>query len=143
MGSSRTRARTRVRCIGGWILNCYATREAPDFLISGKTGSLFQIALLQLLQVSLLFPQFCHLCIASPGAYCVPKEEPSSTYTIRSGLLREKNLSRWERMSYTEHCNQPHYCQVLRPLESLLGLDEYNSNHVLIAAVSFVLGTQG
>ena len=31
MGSSRTRARTRVSCIGRWILNYCATREArPD-----------------------------------------------------------------------------------------------------------------
>ena len=29
VGSSRTRARTRVPCIGRWILNHYATREAP------------------------------------------------------------------------------------------------------------------
>ena len=28
VGSSRTRARTRVPCIGRWILNKYATREA-------------------------------------------------------------------------------------------------------------------
>ena len=29
VGSSRTRDRTRVACIGRWILNHYATREAP------------------------------------------------------------------------------------------------------------------
>ena len=29
VGSSQTRARTRVPCIGRWILNHYATREVP------------------------------------------------------------------------------------------------------------------
>ena len=34
VGSSRTRAQTRVPCIGGRILNHCATREAPIFLLS-------------------------------------------------------------------------------------------------------------
>ena len=32
VGSSRTRARTCVPCIGRWILNCCATREVPVYL---------------------------------------------------------------------------------------------------------------
>ena len=32
VGSSRTRARTRVRCIGRRILNHCATRETPDMI---------------------------------------------------------------------------------------------------------------
>ena len=33
VGSSWTRARTRVPCIGRWILNCCATREALEYFI--------------------------------------------------------------------------------------------------------------
>ena len=33
VGSSRTRARTRVPCIGRWILNQCATREVPHYVI--------------------------------------------------------------------------------------------------------------
>ena len=33
VGSSQTRARTCVPCIGRWVLNHCATREAPNFLI--------------------------------------------------------------------------------------------------------------
>ena len=38
MGSSRTRARTHVPCIGRWILNHCATREVPSRTISEFTS---------------------------------------------------------------------------------------------------------
>ena len=37
VGSSRTRARTSVACIGRWILNHRATREVPQPLLSHQT----------------------------------------------------------------------------------------------------------
>ena len=40
VGSSRTRARTRVRCIGRRILNHCATREAPEIPILDLKGSI-------------------------------------------------------------------------------------------------------
>ena len=39
VGSSRTRARTRVPCIGRWILNHCATREVPISLLYSPTCS--------------------------------------------------------------------------------------------------------
>ena len=37
VGSSRTRDRTRVPCIGRWTLNHCTTRDVPSFLISPLT----------------------------------------------------------------------------------------------------------
>ena len=41
VGSSQTRARTRVPCIGRQILNHCATREAPDYVFFNGMFSLF------------------------------------------------------------------------------------------------------
>ena len=40
VGSSQTRAQTRVPCIGRQILNHYATREAPKIQVLIKTKEL-------------------------------------------------------------------------------------------------------
>ena len=38
VGSSRTRARTHIPCIGRWILNHWATREVPATSVSDPGG---------------------------------------------------------------------------------------------------------
>ena len=57
VGSSKTRARTRVPCIGRWILNHCATREALLILLELSTAfPLFQLSLKIFLKRTSPFP---------------------------------------------------------------------------------------
>ena len=61
VGSSQTRARTRVPCIGRWILNHCATREAPQKVF------MFQKYVLKYLQMNAMLFGICLKIIQGVG----------------------------------------------------------------------------
>ena len=85
VGSSQTRARTRVPCIGRRILNHCTTREAPAaFLTSVWRPYLSTSILLPFPQQSLTLLSWVPPAQAPPGLLCTPACS-SSTWTLLDG----------------------------------------------------------
>ena len=89
VGSSRTRAQTRVSCIGRRILDHCATREAPGFIFLIFFNFL---GLFFYLSMAVLGPRFCARAFSSRGKWGPLFIAVRGPLTIAASLVAEHRL---------------------------------------------------